>query len=187
MQAPLQVAFHNVEGAESVRALIEEKVAWLEKTYDRITHCRVVVESPHRRHRRSNQFLVRIDLTVPGAEIAVNREPTKRDEACDLAVAIRDAFDAARRRLDEHVRRRRQQVKSHEAPPHSRVSRLFPTEGYGFLSTTDGREIYFHHRAVLNGGFGDLQVGSEVAFVEEAGDKGPQASTVRSVGRHNHE
>jgi ribosome-associated translation inhibitor RaiA len=116
MRAPLQVAFHNVECPESVRELIEEKVAWLEKACGRITRCRVVVESPHRRHRRGNQFLVRIDLTVPSAEIAVNREPPKRDEACDLSVAIREAFDPTRRQLEENVQRRRQEVKTHEAP-----------------------------------------------------------------------
>jgi ribosome-associated translation inhibitor RaiA len=117
MQAPLQIAFHNVECSDSVRTLIEEKVAWLERTYDRITGCRVAVESPHRRHRQGNQLLVRIALAVPGAEIAVNRGQPKRNEGRNLTVAIRDAFDATRRRLEEYVQRRRQEVKSHEASP----------------------------------------------------------------------
>jgi ribosomal subunit interface protein len=183
MQTPLQIAFHNLECSEAVRGLIEEKVAWLEQFYDRITGCRVVVEEPHRHHRQGNQYLVHIDLTVPGSVIAINREHTASG---DLSVAIRDAFDAARRKLEEHVRRLRQEVKSHEPPLHARVSQFFPEEGYGFLTTADGREVYFHRRAVLNGGFDDLQVGVEVAFVEEPGDKGPQASTVRPVGRHSH-
>jgi len=186
MQTPLQIAFRGLEGSEATRGLIEEKVVWLEQYYDRITGCRVVVEAPHRHHRHGNQYLVRIDLKVPAGEIVVNREPPQRSESRDLVVAIRDAFDAARRKLEEHVRRHRQEVKNHEPPPHARVSQLFAEEDYGFLTTADGREVYFHRRAVLNGGFDELAVGSEVSFVEEAGDKGPQASTVRPVGRHNH-
>ena len=101
-------------------------------------------------------------------------------------MAIQHAFDAIRRRLEAHVRRMRNEVKSHETPPLARVARLFAEEGYGFLETADGREVYFHRNAVLNGDFAHLQVGTEVSFVEESGDRGPQASTLRLTGRHNH-
>jgi cold shock CspA family protein len=186
MQASLQIAFHGLECSEATRELIEEKVAWLEQFYGRLTGCRVVVDAPHRHHRNGNLYHVRIDFTLPGGQIVVNREPAQRTEYRDLNVAIRDAFDAARRLLEEHVRRHRHEVKSHELPPHAQVSQLFADEGYGFILTSDGREVYFHRHAVLNDGFDQLQVGAEVTFVEEAGDKGPQASTVRLVGRHNH-
>jgi cold shock CspA family protein len=56
---------------------------------------------------------------------------------------------------------------------------LFPERGYGFLTTSDGREVYFHQNSVLGNKFKDLKIGTEVRFVEEPGDKGPQASTVR--------
>jgi ribosomal subunit interface protein len=187
MQVPLQIAFHNMEHSEAVKAVVEEKVARLERFYGRITGCRVVIEAPHRHHRQGNHYQVRIDLTVPGGEVVVNREPPQRSEHKDLHVALRDAFDAARRRLEDHARRQRQEVKTHEPAPHARVSQLNPLEGYGFLRTPDGREVYFHRHAVLGGDFEHLQVGDEVVFVEEAGDKGPQASTVRPVGRHNHD
>src|SRR5947209_8312037 len=111
MQTPLQIAFQNLESSEAIRMLIEEKAAWLERFCHRITGCRVVIEAPHKRHRQGNQYLVRIDLTVPGGEIAINREPPQRTESQDLTVAIRDAFDAARRKLEEHTRRQRQEVK----------------------------------------------------------------------------
>jgi ribosomal subunit interface protein len=186
MQTPVQIAFHGLDCSEATRELIEEKVAWLERFCDRIIGCRVVVETPHRHRRQGNQFLVRIDLTVPGAEIVVNREPGQRTLSRDLNVAIGHAFDAARRRLEEQSRRLRQDVKSHAPIPSARVSRLFPEEDYGFLRTPDDREVYFHRNAVLNGEFSHLQLGSEVTFVEELGEKGPQASTVRPVGRHNH-
>lgn len=186
MQTPLQIAFHGVVGSEATRELIEEKVAWLERFSDRITGCRVVVESPHRHHRHGNQYLVRIDLTVPGGEIVVNREPPQHREARELDVVIRDAFDSARRLLEEHFRRLRQEVKSHDGSPHAQVSRLSPENDHGFLLTPDGREVYFHRHAVLNGGFEHLTIGSEVTFVEATGDNGPQASTVHLLGRHNH-
>jgi ribosomal subunit interface protein len=183
MQVPLQIAFHNIDHPELVKALIEEKVAWLERFYDRITACRVVVRAPHRRHRQGNPFQARIDLTVPGGEIVVNRDPSNGPGHKDLNAVICEAFDNARRRLEEHVRRLRKEVKNHEAPAHARVSRLFLDEGYGFVQTADGREVYFHRHALLNGDFQKLQVGTEVTFAEEAGEKGPQASSLRLVGR----
>jgi cold shock CspA family protein len=63
------------------------------------------------------------------------------------------------------------------------VARLFPEEGYGFLRTPEGREIYFNARSVLKNGFPRLRVGSLVRFVEEAGEEGPQASTVTPLRR----
>jgi cold shock CspA family protein len=186
MQTPLRIAFHGVDGSDAARGLIEESVAWLERFYDRITGCQVVVEAPHRHHLHGNHFQVRISLTVPGGEIVVNREPAQRAESRDLGAAIQHAFEAARRRLEEHVRRLRHEVKHHEAAPRARVSRIYPEAGYGFLQTGDGREVYFHRKAVLNGDFAHLQPGSEVHYAEEAGERGPQATSLRLAGRHNH-
>jgi cold shock CspA family protein len=81
------------------------------------------------------------------------------------------------------VRRRRGKTKVHEPAPLARVAKLFPVEDYGFLETPDGREVYFHKNAVLHNGFEQLKVGMEVYYAEESGEKGPQASTVRVVGR----
>lgn len=150
-----------------------------------IMSCRVVVDVPHRHHKEGNFYQVRIDLKIPGAEIAVRREPAAHGEYRDIDIAIRDAFDEARRQLEDRIRIVRGQVKTHEPIPHARVVRLMPEGGYGFLETPDGREIYFHEHSVLNGGFRALEVGAEVSFVEEQGETGPQASTVRAVGRHS--
>lgn len=103
----------------------------------------------------------------------------------NILLAIRDAFDAARRKLQDYARRERGVVKVHEGSPHGRVSKVFPEEGFGFLETHDGREIYFHEHSVLESGFAGLKVGTEVHFVEEAGEKGPQASTVMPVKHHD--
>jgi cold shock CspA family protein/ribosome-associated translation inhibitor RaiA len=186
MQLPLQVSFRHMEHSPTIEALVREKAAHLDSFAEHIMRCRVVVEPAGKHHQHGNLYEVRIDLTVPGEEIAVTREPGEHTEYRDIQVALRDAFDSARRQLEDYVRRRRGSVKALETAPHARVTKLFPEEGYGFLETPDGREIYFHRHSVLHEGFDRLRLGTEVAFVEEAGKKGPQASTVRPVGRHHH-
>jgi cold shock CspA family protein/ribosome-associated translation inhibitor RaiA len=186
MQLPLQISFRHMGHSPAIEALVREKAAHLDTYADHIMGCRVVVEPAGKHHQYGNLYEVRIDLTVPGEELAVTREPGAHTAYRDIHVAIRDAVDSARRRLEDYARRRRGAVKALETAPHARVTKLFPEEGYGFLQTPDGREIYFHRHSVLHEGFDRLRIGTEVAFVEEAGKKGPQASTVRPVGRHHH-
>ncbi len=186
MQLPLQISFRHMEHSETIEALVREKAAHLDTFAGHIMSCRVVVEPAGKHHKHGNLYEVRIDITVPGEEIAVTREPSEHTEYRDIHVALRDAFDSARRQLEDYVRRRRGAVKTLETAPHARVSKLFPDEGYGFIETPDGREIYFHRHSVLHEGFDHLHIGTEVAFVEEEGKKGPQASTVKPVGRHHH-
>ena len=201
MQLPLQITFRNMERLEGVEELIRAEAEKLEDFYSQIMGCRVAVEVPHGHHRKGNLYHIRIDLTLPGMELAIKHEPSlskgirqaggaemkKRLEVRaphrDLHLAIRDAFKVAGRRLQDYARRQRGDVKTHEALSIGRVSKLLPGEGYGFLTTRDGREIYFHKESVLNRGFRRLRVGSEVRFVEEQGEKGPQASTVRIAGK----
>ena len=178
MELPLQVTLRDISPSTAVEDYIHERAAKLDAFYEKIMSCRVVVEAPVRHHRKGGPFKVRIDLTVPGDELVVNRQA---DE--DLYVAIREAFDAARRCLEDYSRRQRGSVKAHEGPPQVRVNKLFPEEGYGFLETPDGAEIYFHRNSVLGAGFDRLEIGTEVRFVEEQGDQGPQASTVTIVGK----
>ena len=184
MQIPLEITIRDFPRWEAVEDAIREKAARLEQFCDNITSCRVLVEAPHRSQSKGQLYHVRIDLTVPGREIVVKRDPPQNTRNEDVYVAVRDAFKAAQRRLQDYVRERRGQVKQHEVPPHGRVAKLF--DGYGFIETPDGREIYFHENAVLNEAFESLGTGTEVRFTEEQGEKGPQASTVRVVGRHHH-
>ena len=186
MQLPLQISFRHMEHSDAIETVVREKATALDTFAEHIMSCRVVVELAGKHHQHGNLYEVRIDLTLPGGEIAVTREPSQHTEYRDIQVALRDAFDSARRRLEDYVRRRRGFVKTLETSPHARVSKIFPDEGYGFLATPDGREIYFHRHSVLHDEFDQLQIGTEVIFVEEEGKKGPQASTVRPVGRHHH-
>ena len=179
MQLPLQIAFRNMESSPAIEARVRERVKRLDRYYDRIMSCRVVVESPHRRHHQGKVFHVRIDLTIPQGEIVVNREPEENHAHEDVFVAIRDAFDAMQRRLQDAARQQRGAVKAHEPLPRGRITRLLREQGYGFITTPDDREIYFHRNAVVDGSFADLEVGMPVEFVEEPGEQGPQASAVR--------
>lgn len=181
MELPLQITSHDFALTPGIEAEIRERADRLDAYYNRIMRCRVVIEAPVAHHRRGGPFKVRLDLTVPRGELVVNRQA---DE--DLLVAIRDAFDAMRRQLEDYVRQHRGDVKVHETPPSGRVTKLFPHEGYGFLETPDGKEVYFHSNSVLEPGFAQLHIGTEVRFVEEQGDKGPQASMVSFLGRLNH-
>jgi ribosomal subunit interface protein len=182
IQIPLQVTFRDMPPSDAIESHIIEKAGGLERFCDKITSCRVIVEAPHRRHHKGKLYHVRVDITVPGGELVVKREPRERAAHEDIYVAIRDAFDAARRELQDYARRRRGQVKVRETPPTARIVKLFPDEGYGFLETPDGRELYFHRNSVLEPGFERISVGTEVRFAEEEGEKGPQASTVKIAG-----
>jgi ribosomal subunit interface protein len=183
MRLPLQITFRNMEQSESVAAKIREKADKLDQFCDDIMGCRVVVEPSHKHHHKGNTFHVRIDLTVPDGEIVVSRSPDQRLSHQDIYVAIRDAFDAARRQLEDHVSRRRGEIKNHETQPQGRVSQLAPGEEHGMIETVEGRFIYFHRNSIINGDISELKVGSTVRFVEERGDLGPQASTVYILGK----
>lgn len=185
MNVTPQISYRNFEAIPGLRERIEQEVSKLEKHYDRIVACRVMMEVPHRKRGEGNTFHTRIRVTVPGREIVVSRHPNGNQALADPFVAVRDAFAAMRRRLEDHSNRVRNQVKTHEPPPHGHVSRVFPQDGYGFITTPDGREVYFHENSVLNGDFARLEVGTEVRFAEDVGLEGPQASSVRLVGKHH--
>ncbi len=108
MQIPLQITIRDVEHSEALEAHIRDKVNKLEEFFENIMSCRVVVEMPHKHHHQGKQFNVRIDISVPGSEIVVNH-----DNHEDVYVALRDAFDAAKRRLEDYARKIRGNVKVH--------------------------------------------------------------------------
>ena len=182
MQLPLQVTFHGISPSGAIQRYVERKAAKLDLMASNIVRCHVVIEAPHRHSREGRRYAVRIDVRMPGREVAISRE--LGDSEQDAYAAIDEAFDEAKRRLREAVDVRRGDVKSHERALHGRVAKLFNYEGYGFIETESGDEIYFHRNSVLNGGFDRLDRGERVAFAEELGDKGPQASTVRPIANH---
>lgn len=184
MQTQPQVSFDDLPIDEAVRDAALDHVAELERYSNRITGCHVVVAQPHRHHRAGRLYSVRVDLVVPGGEIVVNRDHHLDRAHEDVFVALRDAFAAARRRLEDHARRLRGAEKAHVARARGRISQVFPLQGYGFIETPDGREIYFHRHAISDDEFRAADVGSPVFFSEEEGDEGPQASAVHLVHPH---
>ena len=199
MKSELQVTFRNMEPSPEIEEWIRAEAAKLDTFYAQLMGCRVMVELPHRHHRKGSPFHIRIDLTVPQGEIVVKHVPSlssrarqlgeneirKHGEANiqhkDLRQAINDSFKTAGRRLQDYARRQRGDIKSHVPLPEARVSKILPRAGYGFLTSDDGREIYFHRNSVLGRAFPRLKVGTTVRFAEEQGEKGPQASTVHVV------
>lgn len=173
MIIPLQITARDVELSATMREEIAERAAKLAKVSDAITRCRVVVEEPKRHPHEGKMYSVHIILTVPGGELVTKRELHK-----EFAVAMRDAFQAVRRQLEEFARVQRGEVKNHAAPPRGMIRALFYEGGYGFLTAPEGYDVYFHENSVVNKDFKKLAVGMEVRFTEETGEKGPQASSV---------
>ena len=187
MRLPLQVTFRHMEPSAALEARIRQRAEELDQFFERVTSCHVVVECQHPRHQQGKLFEVRIDLSVPGGEIVVGRDSGANHAHEDAHVAVRDAFDAARRRLEDHARGRRGAVKLHAVPDHGRIARLLPDRDCGFIVTAAGDEIYFHRNSVAGGGFDQLAVGAEVRFVAQSSEsaEGPQASTVVPLGKHH--
>jgi ribosomal subunit interface protein len=179
MKTPLQITFRDIEHSDALEAHIREKAEKLETFFEPIMSCRVVVEMPHQHQSQGKFFSVRIDIGVPGREIVVNRD---RHE--DAYVALRDAFDAAKRKLDDYSRRLRGEVKNHDTEYIGEVVRLFPDEGYGFIRRTDGDELYFNADNLVNTTLKQLNEGDAVKFIEDLDAERPHAKRV-SVGQHH--
>lgn len=185
MQLPLEINFRHMDPSDAVEARVRTEAEKLDRYYDRIMACRVVIEASHKHRHKGYIYNVRIDLTVPGGELVINRESHKNKAHEDVYVAVRDVFNAAFRKLEAYAERQRADVKFHEEPPHGRISYLAPYEGFGRIETAEGREIYFHKNSVLNADFDALEIGTEVRYAEEEGEQGPQASTVKVIGKHH--
>ncbi|MDH3286888.1 MAG: HPF/RaiA family ribosome-associated protein [Betaproteobacteria bacterium] len=185
MQVPLQITFHNHDRSEAIEAKVQERAAKLERYYDGIVRCRVIVEGAHKHHRNGNRYQARVYVTVPEKELVASREPDQHHAYTDVYVAIRDAVDSIRRQLEDYARNRRGQVKAHEIPGHGRIAEINTDGGYGRIESADGRLIYFHRNSVVDADFDRLQVGADVRFDDEMGERGPQASTVYLIGKHH--
>lgn len=186
MQIPMQVSFHGLPVSDEIEAACWKEAKKLERYADRITSCRVVVSAPHHHHATGNLYEIKIDVTLPGIEIIASRTPPDHAKGEKIELALREAFDTARRRIEDAVRKQSGAVKAHETPAHGRVVRLFSEQDYGFIETADNRDVYFHRNSVSKDGFKELVVGDQVRFSEEPGASGPQATSVSRVGRHHH-
>jgi ribosomal subunit interface protein len=183
MPLPVQVTFRDIPHSDALEAHVRDRAEKMETFAARVTSCRVAIESPHKHQHTGRHFRVRIELLVPGGEVVVSHAPDEDASNEDAYAAIDEAFDRLGRQLEDYVRRQRGDVKPREKPYRDgKVSKLWTYEGYGFVETHEGLEVYFHKNSVLHHAFERIKIGSHVRFVEEDGEKGPQASTLTLVG-----
>jgi len=180
MQIPLEITFRHELASPALEARIRKLAARLERFSQHIVRCEVVVDRAQR-HQQGNAFDVRIEITAPAAHISIQRASPHDPSHQDPYVALRDAFAAARRKLQDYERQLRGDVKKHHGLPHGWISELDTQGGFGRIETDDGRLIFFHRNSVRGKAFEQLTPGNEVTFAEESGIHGPQASTVHAL------
>ncbi len=185
MKTSPEITFRGLPSSEALEADIRQKVEKLDRFFPDIMSCRVAVEAQHKHHHQGNLYHVRITLRVPGRELVVGRDPKDHQAHEDAYVAIRDAFDAARRRLEHYAETLRGHIKTHETPAHGRIIELVPAQDFGRLETPDGQVVYFHRNSLIGADFDQLTEGAEVRFAMEQGAEGPQASSLQLVGKHH--
>lgn len=115
METPLKIVFRNTERSEWLEQIIKEKAKKLNRLCKQIVGCNIIVDIPHKHHHQGNLYSIRINIVVPGKEIAINKESYLHTEAQDISTAVQDAFLAARRQLEDYIRCRRHQVKTHSS------------------------------------------------------------------------
>jgi cold shock CspA family protein len=184
MQTPAQIEFEGVQSSPQLQASIDQHLAELESRFGRLTAGRVVVKGPGERHQTGGRYQVSIRLALPdGREVNVGRTPKQDERYADLTFAIDNAFRRARRRLQDQARLMRGDVKQHENQAIGTIVQIDTSGKFGFLEGADGQQVYFNYNSVLDGA-SDIAQGTRVSYVEEMGEKGPQASTVRVLGKH---
>ena len=179
MQQPVQINFLGMERSDAVEAAVRKRVAHLDRMAGDLMSCRVAVDLMQKHKHQGQPYGVRIDLTMPGHELVVNRVADQ-----DVYVALRDAFDDIERQLAGAAQQRRGDVKQHPRELHGEVVRLLDDEGFGFIRTPDGEEYYFGRTNLASGRFEQLQVGTAVQFIAEVAGEGRQAKRV-SLGKHH--
>lgn len=184
MEVPLQISFPNVDKPAGADELIRQQVERLEEVCDHITSCRVTVERPHKHKDSGHPFRIRLDIHVPPQhEIVATNHPNVEKMHDPFDVALRKAFDKARRQLKDLVEKQRREVKKHpEQQRQGIVSRMLREESHGFIREADtNRELYFHKNSVLHHHWDELREGSIVRYVPTSDPAGTRASTVELV------
>ena len=123
MHFPLQITHRQMETSQALDEHIEAEAEKLERYFDKIISCRVVVEIPHKHQNKGQHFHVVVDLTVPGREIVVGRDPDERVTHEDPYIAVTEAFKATRRQLKTAAQKRRREVKRHTLEANRKTAR----------------------------------------------------------------
>lgn len=177
---PVQITIRDLPTSPALEDHIRKKAQKLEQFYQRINNCRIVVTVPQKHKHKGKLFCIRIDLTVPGKELVVNRH---QDE--DIYIAIRDAFKALERKLENFARKNRGEVKTHNLTSLGTIQRIFPSEGFGFIKGIEGNEYYFSDVNLIYPSFDLLKVGDRVEFVSIVMADGLQANRITKLKNNN--
>lgn len=179
METPPHITFRNMDRSEPIEAHVRARIRELEKYHPRITSCDVVIEAPRKQQKTGTEYMIRLNIQVPGPDVHVARSLGRSEAAADLNLAIHRAFDAARRTLKEQVRKMgRIETKHHPEVMLGHVDRIVPGSDYGFIRLEDGREIYFERDNLTSGDWDALAPGTRVRFRQETGPKGAYAINV---------
>lgn len=189
MKVPPEITYRDVEKTPAIDTLVQEKIAKLERHCDYISSCQIAIEKIHDRPRHGSPYRVRIDLTIPpNHELVADSNPPEPTQYVALDTVIRDAFSKMERQLKDLTTQQREhdQAKDHSHSGDDTtalVTRLFREDGYGFLKTLNGEDIYFHRNSVLHDEFDRIEVGTGVRFSAEEGNQGLQATSVQVVDK----
>lgn len=182
---PLEISFHGLESSESIEQIIQNDAAKLERVCDRLISCRVGVKLDQKSSNTSNPFKITIEMRVPpGHNLVVTNKSGVKEAADDLPAAIKNTFKSAHRRLKQLVEKQQGAKKSHPQQEITGIiTKIFSAEGYGFLRTIDGEEVYFHRNSIVNDEFDRLEPGTGVSYTTQVGEEGLQASSVQVLER----
>ena len=208
MQVPPEITIKNVEATPELDKLLQQQIARLERISSHIVSLHVSIEKEQGRHQEGNPYRVLLDIRIPpNHQLVVKRQsvlhvdakPQAKDEPGEeaekhasvtsrkdepLPALVRRTFDSARRQLETLIERQRGETKAH---PQNQVTafieRLLREDGYGFLRTIEGEQIYFSKNSTLHGEWERMEVGTGVRYSAEEGEKGLQATSIEIVDK----
>lgn len=189
MKIAPEITYRGVDKTDAIEALINEKIAKLERVCDHINSCHIAVEKEQERPRDRSPYRVRLDITVPpGHEVAAESTMANQTQYAELDAVIRDAFDKAWRQLRDLSKQQKEydkgQTNEGAQDTTALVTKLFPEQGYGFLKSLDGQDIHFTSNSVIHDDFHRLEVGTGVRFEAVMDEQGIfHASTVQIVDK----
>jgi len=191
MKTGVEITYRDVEKTDAIAALIQEKLAKLERLCSYISSCQIAIEKIHDRPSHGSPYRVRIDLTLPPShELVADSNPSDVQQYVALDTVIRDAFSKMERQLKAQTRLQREaeksQINTHPQDTTALVTKIYRDLDYGFIKALDGEDIYFHRNSVIHGDFDRLEVGTGVRFVATEGEEGLRATTVQIVDKAGH-
>lgn len=179
MESQPVISYRNIDSSPAVAAIVEKRIAALERISGRLTGCDVVIEAPQKRKVHGRVFRVHLNLHMPGPDLAVSRSVSHGSATDNVLLAVNRAFSAAEKALKKRKKTMgRVEVKHHPPVLHGAVSQLEAELGYGYIRADDGREVYFQRDGLTSDNWDAIAAGTRVRFREMDGEKGPFAAAV---------